>query len=156
VEPELLVNFQNPQRLIVVVLTKVDRVQVGDQDYWLDLLRKGAGRYFVTRLHAPDTEGRVTTWKQDREEEAKILSNQPWCEREIKRYLGTKNLIQYLSRRLAEMIKKRYVSVSRMAMEINLSDYQLWWRKYKHTGVLLTRNCDVFRSHFQTIPKESS
>jgi hypothetical protein len=70
-------------------------------------MRNEAGRYFVTRLHAPDTEGSTKTWEDDRKDEAKILGNQPWCQTE-KQQLGTKNLTLALSRRLAEMIKRRY------------------------------------------------
>lgn len=92
--------------LTVVALTKVDRVQPGDQEYWLDILRNEAGRYFVTRLHAPDTEGQTKKWEDDRKDEEKTLANRPWCLAD-KRQLGTKNLTGALSRRLAEMIKKR-------------------------------------------------
>jgi hypothetical protein len=94
--------------LIIVALTKVDRVQPGDQKYWLDILHQGAGRYFVTRLHAPDIEGDLQkTWDEDRVDENKLLTNTPWCEAD-RRILGSKKLIRSVGKRLAELIKKRF------------------------------------------------
>jgi hypothetical protein len=94
--------------LIIVALTKVDRVQPGDQKYWLDILHQGAGRYFVTRLHAPDIEGNPQrTWDEDREDENTLLSNAPWCKAD-RRILGSKKLIRSVGKRLAELIKKRF------------------------------------------------
>lgn len=92
--------------LTAVALTKVDRVQPGDVEYWLRLLENEVGRYFVTRLHAPDTEGLQTTLDEDRVNEKKTLANKPWCSLD-KGQLGTKALTGALSRRLADMIKKR-------------------------------------------------
>ena len=91
---------------MVVALTKVDRVQPGDYGYWLETLRNEEGRYFITRLHAPDTEGQTKSWEDDRKDEDKVLGNQPWCQ-VAKQQLGTKSLTGALSKRLADMIKKR-------------------------------------------------
>ncbi len=95
--------------MTIVALTKVDRVQPGHWEFWLNILRTEAGRYFVTRLHEPDIEGQVPkTWDQDREAEDKIFNNQPWCKAD-RSYLGSQKLTLSLSKRLAQMIKKRYV-----------------------------------------------
>lgn len=94
---------------MVVALTKIDRVQAGDQAYWLEILRNGAGRYFATRLHEPDTKSRALKWEEDRAEEMKIFKNQPWCQLPDKRCLGSQMLTRSLSKRLAELIKKRYI-----------------------------------------------
>jgi hypothetical protein len=100
-------RFHVLRRLIVVALTKVDRVQQGDHEYWLEILKHGGGRYFITRLHAPDTKSRAQSWEDDRKDEEKSLTNQPWCQVQ-KQQRGTGNLTEALSMRLADMIKGRY------------------------------------------------
>ena len=63
----------------------------------------------MIKLHEPDIEGQVPkTWAEDRAEEDKIVQNQPWCKAD-RNYLGSKKLTLSLSKRLAQMIKKRYV-----------------------------------------------
>ena len=95
----------------VGVLTKADRVQEGDHEYWLRVLNKELHSlrrgYFVTRLQGPAERQGNQTWEESRIREAKLLFNQPWCNAE-KRYLGIKNLGNALGETLEEMIKARY------------------------------------------------
>lgn len=94
------------------MLTKADRVQDGDHVYWLDVLKNKLHPlhrgYFVTRLQGPSTKKGIQNWKDARDDEEKLLFNQPWCIADRRR-LGTKRLSEALSEALEEMIKKRQI-----------------------------------------------
>lgn len=108
---KVLLRFRVFRTLIIVALTKVDRVQPGDHEYWLQTVRDGVDRYFITRLHAPDTKGHAQSWEDDRKDEEKCLTNQPWCHVQ-KQQRGTENLTEALSKRLADMIKGRFSNIT--------------------------------------------
>ena len=98
--------------LMVVALTKVDRVEEGNEVKWLQFIAKWGRRYFVTCPHAgPDArrKSKLNGWERDREIEKKILDNEPWNLIVPANQRGIHKLTGAISEGLAEMIKGRLV-----------------------------------------------
>ena len=96
--------------LILGVLTKADRVQAGNQEPWLSLLRNGDGSrhgYYVTRQRDPSQIGHLL-WRDAREQEREFLSRPPWGEVNEDRR-GVEKLEKALSQQLSRMIEQRYL-----------------------------------------------
>ncbi|KAF7324988.1 hypothetical protein MKEN_00541200 [Mycena kentingensis (nom. inval.)] len=98
----------------VGVLTKPDRIQSGDEEVWLPLLRNEQeplenNWYTVKQPTTKDiTDG--VTWAQAREREKQFfLTKAPWSSLDsmYHKYLGTANLVERLSTILSDLISKR-------------------------------------------------
>jgi hypothetical protein len=96
--------------LMAVALTKVDRVEAGNEDKWIQFIEKWGHRCFVTCPCAgPDARSKtkLNGWAGDRDIEKKILENNPWRRIVPVNQRGIHKLRGALSEFLAEMIKGR-------------------------------------------------
>ncbi|KAA1470484.1 P-loop containing nucleoside triphosphate hydrolase protein [Dentipellis sp. KUC8613] len=98
----------------VGVLTKVDRIDPGDRDRWLERLRGVvdplAHGWFSTKQ--PDATGLQlnTSWQDAQTQEERFFAKEdPWYSlpREHRDRLGTRNLTRKLSRVLSDLIRQR-------------------------------------------------
>lgn len=98
--------------LMIVALTKVDRVEEGNEAKWCQFIEKWGRRCFVTCPHAgPDArrKSKLNGWERDREIEKKILDNDPWRLIVPANQRGIHKLTGAISQGLAELIKGRLV-----------------------------------------------
>ncbi|THU86328.1 hypothetical protein K435DRAFT_868411 [Dendrothele bispora CBS 962.96] len=100
----------------VGVLTKPDRISVGDESLWVRFIRNDVPGYILSNswycVKQPNSvqlrEG--ITWKQARAKEHEFFSmTSPWADLEpmFQRYLRTSNFVERLSRILSDLISKR-------------------------------------------------
>ncbi|KAF9555056.1 hypothetical protein CPC08DRAFT_643469 [Agrocybe pediades] len=96
------------------VLTKPDRIPVGEESNWLPFIRNEKETlennwFCVKQPSSNDLKGNPT-WAQARQMENNFFSSQaPWCELEAsyQKYLRTGNLVERLSNVLSDLILKR-------------------------------------------------
>ncbi|KAF4621477.1 hypothetical protein D9613_001040 [Agrocybe pediades] len=96
------------------VLTKPDRIPVGEESNWLPFIRNEKETlennwFCVKQPSSNDLKGNPT-WSQARQMENNFFSSQaPWCELEAsyQKYLRTGNLVERLSNVLSDLILKR-------------------------------------------------
>ena len=95
------------------VLTKPDRIPVGDDENWLSFLRNEKEAlvhnwYCVKQPNTLELKDGIT-WEQARQREDAFFSDPPWTTRVYQKYLRTDNLVKKLSIVLAQLIELRYV-----------------------------------------------
>ena len=96
---------------MIGVLTKVDKVGRGDEEPWLDILRKKSHAtkhgYYVTRLMETQQLQQKMTWLEGRVQEHKFFEKKaPW--RFVNRdRLGVEKLSEALSKQLSLMIEEK-------------------------------------------------
>jgi Dynamin central region len=103
-------------RAYVGVLTKPDRIPVGEEAVWINKIQSsdegGEIEYFsVKNPDSQDIKSGIT-YEQAREREAEFFSTrEPWStiERLFRRRLGTENLTRRLGQVLSNLISKRQV-----------------------------------------------
>jgi len=96
------------------VLTKPDRIPLGEESNWLPFIRNEKeilenNWYCVKQPSSNDLKGNIT-WSQARQMENEFFSSRtPWCDLEAiyQKYLRTTNLVERLSSVLSDLITKR-------------------------------------------------
>jgi len=111
-----LAKHHDPEgKRTIGVLTKPDRIPVGEESNWLPFIRNEKETlennwFCVKQPSSNDLKGNLT-WSQARNMENNFFSSQaPWCELEAsyQKYLRTGNLVERLSSVLSDLILKRY------------------------------------------------
>jgi len=105
------------------VLTKPDRIPVGDDENWLGFLRNEKGAlvhnwYCVKQPNTLELKDGIT-WEQARQREDAFFLGPPWTtslDRVYQKYLRTENLVKKLSVVLAQLIELRCVISSHQAV----------------------------------------
>lgn len=100
--------------LFLGVLTKPDRIPMGEESNWLPFIRNEKETlknnwFCVKQPSSHDLKGNIT-WSQARQMENDFFSSKaPWCELEgiYQKYLRTGNLVERLSIVLSDLICKR-------------------------------------------------
>jgi Dynamin central region len=96
------------------VLTKPDRIPIGDEDSWLSLIRNEKealeNNWYCVKQPGPHDLKQGITWTEARKREDEFFSTkQPWNELDgmYQKYLRTGNLVDRLSSILSDLISKR-------------------------------------------------
>jgi hypothetical protein len=97
------------------VLTKPDRIPVGEEEHWMRFIRDEAehlanGWFSVKQPASTDLQQGIT-WEQAREQESRFFSvTPPWStERDYRHHFGTRHLTESLSNILSDLIRRRLV-----------------------------------------------
>ena len=97
------------------VLTKPDRIPVGEEHRWLKIIRNEAehlvNNWYCVRQPSSELILKGITWKQAHNQENEYFSTtQPWCslESQYQIYLRTSSLTERLSIILSELVAKRW------------------------------------------------
>jgi len=106
--------FQAADASRLGVLTKPDRIPVGDEAIWIDKIQRGGKDreieyYSVKNPDSQDIRNRIT-YEQARDNEAEFFSTRaPWSNLEwvYKRRLGTDKLTRRLGQVLTDLISRR-------------------------------------------------
>ncbi|KAH9485773.1 Interferon-induced GTP-binding protein Mx2 [Psilocybe cubensis] len=96
------------------VLTKPDRIPLGEESNWLPFIRNEKetleNNWFCVKQPSSNDLKRNITWSEARQMENDFFSSKaPWCELEglYQKYLRTSNLVERLSNVLSDLISKR-------------------------------------------------
>ncbi|KAF9447051.1 hypothetical protein P691DRAFT_732102 [Macrolepiota fuliginosa MF-IS2] len=96
------------------VLTKPDRIPVGEEPGWLQFLKNEKepleNNWYCVKQPSSSDLKKNWTWKEAREKENEFFAaTAPWCELEgiYQKYLRTSNLVERLSSILSDLIIKR-------------------------------------------------
>lgn len=98
------------------VLTKPDRIPLGEEESWLQLIRNETepliNNWFCVKQPSSHTLAQGITWAEARQQESEFFSStKPWChlDSHYEKFLRTTNLTERLSVILTELISKRCV-----------------------------------------------
>ena len=97
------------------VLTKPDRIQVGDESMWVDRFKGDPDQstvWFCVKRPGPSAIKEGISWDVARQQEKDFFTQKlPWCSfiGTNKQRLGTENLTVHLSDVLSGLISKRFV-----------------------------------------------
>jgi hypothetical protein len=104
------------QLFVVNVLTKPDRIPLGEESNWLPFIRNEKEHlkhnWFCVKQPSSNDLKFDLTWSGARKMENNFFASKaPWCEldSEYQQYLRTGNLVDRLSSVLSELISKRSV-----------------------------------------------
>lgn len=106
-------QFDPDGQRTIGVLTKPDRIPVGEEDHWMRFVRDEAEHlsngWFVVKQPATVDLQQGITWEEARERERRFFdTTAPWAtERDYRHRFGTRNLTESLSDILSELIKRR-------------------------------------------------
>lgn len=111
-------HVQTKPRSFLGVLTKPDRIPIGEEPGWLQFIQNEKvpllNNWYCVKQPSSDDLKHNWAWKEAREKENEFFAmTAPWCELEglYQKYLRTSNLVERLSSTLSDLIAKRYVSV---------------------------------------------
>ncbi|EIW80172.1 hypothetical protein CONPUDRAFT_57692 [Coniophora puteana RWD-64-598 SS2] len=111
---ELIKEFDPKGERTVGVLTKPDLLQLGDEDFWIDLIRGKnvplSNKWYCVKQPRPDEVKKGITWHDARaNEETFFATRDPWASLpdEFQRQLRTANLTDRLSGILSDLIAAR-------------------------------------------------
>lgn len=111
---ELAKEYDPHGKRTIGVLTKPDRIPVGDEATWVSLIRNEKehleNNWYCVRQPGPADLKEGITWTEARRREDNFFSTkQPWNELEAiyQKYLRTGNLVERLSSILSDLISKR-------------------------------------------------
>lgn len=143
----------------VGVLTKPDRIPVGDENSWLSLIKNEKesleNNWYCVKQPGPHDLKKGITWIEARKLEDEFFSsNQPWNEMDeiYQRYLRTGNLVDKLSSILSDLISKRYVCISVLSIQPSSSRRTYTIASLKFNKSSRTRS-SVFVGLFISFPK---
>ncbi|KAF8957357.1 P-loop containing nucleoside triphosphate hydrolase protein [Flammula alnicola] len=95
------------------VLTKPDRIPLGEESSWLPFIRNEKepleNNWFCVKQPSSNDLKSKITWAQARQMETDFFSTAPWSDLEeiYRKYLGTGNLVERLSNMLSDLISMR-------------------------------------------------
>jgi hypothetical protein len=109
-----LISIKFPTPIPIGVLTKPDRIPIGEEMNWLPFIRNEKepleNNWFCVKQPSSNDLKSNITWKQARQSEHDFFSTKsPWCELDsiYQKYLRTQNLVERLSSILSDLIAKR-------------------------------------------------
>ncbi|KAF9222274.1 hypothetical protein BS17DRAFT_735704, partial [Gyrodon lividus] len=127
--------FDSEGKRTVGVLTKPDRIPLGDEPCWLRIIRNETeplvNNWYCVKQPSSDTLKKGITWAVARREEDEFFTmTQPWCslEPQYQKFLRTSNLTERLSVILSELIAKRLPEIQEELMSA-LQDTETKLRK---------------------------
>ncbi|KJA28733.1 hypothetical protein HYPSUDRAFT_61585 [Hypholoma sublateritium FD-334 SS-4] len=116
-----LVKVHDPQGIRTIgVLTKPDRIPLGDEPFWIPFIRNEKetleNNWFCVKQPSTFDLSEKITWAQARQSEVNFFaSTAPWSDigESYSKYLGTSNLVQRLTDILSELIATRVPQISK-------------------------------------------
>ncbi|PPR05458.1 hypothetical protein CVT24_008227 [Panaeolus cyanescens] len=107
------------------VLTKPDRIPLGEADRWISFIRNERealeNNWYCVKQPASSESSGVKTWEDARKiEDIFFSTNSPWCELDpmYQRFLRTRNLVERLSKILSDLISKRIPEIREEVVKI--------------------------------------